>query len=243
MFDITFFHPLSPARVRDGMENALNLFKKARDEKIRRFRRVLHESATAVKLFPMPSVNPGRPTSWFTSSNEVYCSQHCIENFEFFGIRQPNLVSEIRGSSCSQQCRLSYLRLRPPDLRWAKKRCVTNIHVNETSSLKFHINWEQSRRDLSCSTKILSVIWLSPSLFFRESDLFCVRGRESKIPWFAMAIVPPKVKTFPAPVHVTTAESFTHVIDSLKRTISQRWCSSIIFVRVYIPEKKVLLDT
>ena len=40
--------------------------------------------------------------SWFTSSNEVYCSQHCLENFEFCGIRQPSLVSETRGASCSQ---------------------------------------------------------------------------------------------------------------------------------------------
>ena len=54
MFDITFFHPLSPARVRDGMENALNLLKKAWDEKIWRFGRVLHESATSVKLFSIP---------------------------------------------------------------------------------------------------------------------------------------------------------------------------------------------
>ena len=36
------------------MENALNLLKKAWDEKIRGFGRVLHEFATAVKLFPMP---------------------------------------------------------------------------------------------------------------------------------------------------------------------------------------------
>ena len=52
MFDITFWHPLSPAQVRDAMETALNLLKKARDEKIRRFGRVLHESATGMKLFP-----------------------------------------------------------------------------------------------------------------------------------------------------------------------------------------------
>ena len=32
----------------------MNLLKKAWDEKIRRFGRILHESATAVKLFPMP---------------------------------------------------------------------------------------------------------------------------------------------------------------------------------------------
>ena len=32
----------------------MNLLKKAWDEKIRRFGRVLHESAAAVKLFPMP---------------------------------------------------------------------------------------------------------------------------------------------------------------------------------------------
>ena len=36
------------------MDNAPNLRKKAWDEKIRRFDRVLLESGTAVKLFPMP---------------------------------------------------------------------------------------------------------------------------------------------------------------------------------------------
>ena len=36
------------------MGNAMNLVKKAWDEKIGRFGRVLHESATAVKLLPMP---------------------------------------------------------------------------------------------------------------------------------------------------------------------------------------------
>ena len=51
MFDITFCNPLSPARVRDGMENVLNLLKKAWGQKIRRFCRVLHGSATAMTLF------------------------------------------------------------------------------------------------------------------------------------------------------------------------------------------------
>ena len=59
MFDISFCHPLTPPRVRDGMENAPNLLKKAWDEKIRRFGRVLHESATDVKLFPKPLSNLG----------------------------------------------------------------------------------------------------------------------------------------------------------------------------------------
>ena len=54
MFDITFCHLLSPARVRDSMENALNLLNNAWDEKIRRIGRVLHVSDRAVKLFPMP---------------------------------------------------------------------------------------------------------------------------------------------------------------------------------------------
>ena len=54
MFDITIFHPLSPARIRDGLENPLTLQKNAWDEKIKRFRRVLHASTTAAKLFPMP---------------------------------------------------------------------------------------------------------------------------------------------------------------------------------------------
>ena len=54
MFDITICHPLSPARIRNGLEDPLTLLKNASDEKIRRFRRVLHASATAAKLFLMP---------------------------------------------------------------------------------------------------------------------------------------------------------------------------------------------
>ena len=59
MFDITFCHPHSPSRVRDGMENALNLLKKAWDKEIRTLGRILHESAAAVKLFPVPLSTPG----------------------------------------------------------------------------------------------------------------------------------------------------------------------------------------
>ena len=54
MFDITICHPLSPARTRGGMDNALSLLRKTWDEKVRRFGRVPHESATSVKLIPMP---------------------------------------------------------------------------------------------------------------------------------------------------------------------------------------------
>ena len=83
------------------MENALNLLKKASDEKIRRFGRVLQESATAAQLFPMPLSTLG---GWHPDSHRAMrsCSQHSFENFEFSGIRQPNVVSEIRGASCSQ---------------------------------------------------------------------------------------------------------------------------------------------
>ena len=54
MFDITIRHPLSPARIWDGMDNALSLLKKAWDGNIRRFRRVLYGSTASVKLFRMP---------------------------------------------------------------------------------------------------------------------------------------------------------------------------------------------
>ena len=59
MFDITFCHLLSQARIRDGLENPLILLKNAWDEKIRRFRSVHHASATAAKLFQMPNSTPG----------------------------------------------------------------------------------------------------------------------------------------------------------------------------------------
>ena len=54
MFEITICHPLYPARIRDGLENPLSLLKNTWDETIRRFRRFLHASATAAKLFSMP---------------------------------------------------------------------------------------------------------------------------------------------------------------------------------------------
>ena len=68
MFDITFCHPPSLARVRDGMANALNLLKNAWDDKIRRYRRVLHASATTVKLFPMPLSTVG---GWHPDSHRA----------------------------------------------------------------------------------------------------------------------------------------------------------------------------
>ena len=68
MLDLTFCHPLSPARVRNGRENAPNLLKKAWDEKIRRFGRVLRESTTAVKLFPTPLLTLG---AWHPDSHRA----------------------------------------------------------------------------------------------------------------------------------------------------------------------------
>ena len=68
MFDITIFHPLSPDRIRDGMDNALGLLKKACDEKIRSFGRVHYESATSVKPFPMPMSSLG---GWHRDSHRA----------------------------------------------------------------------------------------------------------------------------------------------------------------------------
>ena len=68
MFDITICHPSSPARIRDGMDNAIGLLKKARDEKIRRFRRVLHGSVASVKLFPIPLSSLGE---WHPDSHRA----------------------------------------------------------------------------------------------------------------------------------------------------------------------------
>ena len=102
MFNITFCHPLSPAGVRDRMENALNPLKNAWDEKLRRFGGVLHESVTAVKLFPMPLSTLG---GWRPDSHRAMRSiavNIASGTFEFSGIRQPNIVSETGGASCSQ---------------------------------------------------------------------------------------------------------------------------------------------
>ena len=68
IFDITDFHSLSPARIRDGLQNPLTLLKNAWGEKIRRFRRVLHASATVAKLFPMPISTLG---SWHPDAHRA----------------------------------------------------------------------------------------------------------------------------------------------------------------------------
>ena len=68
MFHITICHPLSLARIRDGLESPLNLLKNAWDEKIRRFRRVLQASATAAKMFSMPISTPG---GWHLDSHRA----------------------------------------------------------------------------------------------------------------------------------------------------------------------------
>ena len=59
MFNITIYNPLSPPRIRDGLEDRLALQKNAWDEKIRIFRRVLYASATAVRMLLMPISNHG----------------------------------------------------------------------------------------------------------------------------------------------------------------------------------------
>ena len=54
MLDVPICHPLSLARIRDGMGNPLSLLNNALDEKIRRFRRVLYASAIAVRMLHIP---------------------------------------------------------------------------------------------------------------------------------------------------------------------------------------------
>ena len=68
MFDTTICNPLSPARIRGGLENPLTLLKNAWGENIRRFRRVLHASATAAKLFPVPISTIG---SWHPDAHRA----------------------------------------------------------------------------------------------------------------------------------------------------------------------------
>ena len=101
MFDITFCHPPSLARVRDGVGSALNILKKAWDEKIRRFGRVLHELATAVKLFPMSLSTPGGCHPDSLRAMRSIAVNIASRTLSSLGC-QPNLVSETRGSSCRQ---------------------------------------------------------------------------------------------------------------------------------------------
>ena len=68
IFDIKFCHPLSRPRVRDGVDNAMNLVQTACDKKIKRFGRFLHESIAFVKLFPMHQSTPG---DWYPDSHRA----------------------------------------------------------------------------------------------------------------------------------------------------------------------------
>ena len=92
MFHITICHPLSPNRIHDGMEDALDFLKKEWDENIRRFRRVHQESAASVKLFPVPlsSLGGWHPDSHH--SDRIYCGYHCFARLLFCSLRPEHYV-------------------------------------------------------------------------------------------------------------------------------------------------------
>ena len=54
LFDITFCHPLTPARIRDSIQNPLSILKAAWSEKFARYASVSGTYGTTVHLIPVP---------------------------------------------------------------------------------------------------------------------------------------------------------------------------------------------
>ena len=54
LFDITFCHPLTPARIRDSVQNPLGILKAAWSAKFAKYASVLETYGTTVHLIPVP---------------------------------------------------------------------------------------------------------------------------------------------------------------------------------------------
>ena len=102
MLDIIIHHPLSPARIRDGLENPLILLRNTCDEKIRRLRRLRHASATTAKLFPMPISIIG---AWHPDALRAMgtIAVNIASRTEFTSLRSHNVVSAPWRTSRRQQ--------------------------------------------------------------------------------------------------------------------------------------------
>ena len=54
LFDVTIFHPLSQTRIRDAVQNPLNILKAALAGKVSRYAGMVHEAGRRVQLLPVP---------------------------------------------------------------------------------------------------------------------------------------------------------------------------------------------
>ena len=71
LFDVTICHPLSPARIRDAVENPLNLLKAAWTAKVSRYASMLQAAGTRFNLLPVPLSTLG---GWHPDAHKALCS-------------------------------------------------------------------------------------------------------------------------------------------------------------------------
>ena len=71
LFDVTICHPLSEARIRDAVQNPLNILKAVWAGKVSRYATMVHEAGRSVQLLPVPISRLG---GWHPDANRALCS-------------------------------------------------------------------------------------------------------------------------------------------------------------------------
>ena len=71
LFDVTICHPLSQARIRDAVQNPLNILKAAWAGKVSRYASMVHEAGRSVHLLPVPISTLG---GWHPHAHRALCS-------------------------------------------------------------------------------------------------------------------------------------------------------------------------
>ena len=71
LFDVTICHPLSQARIRDAVQNPLNILKAAWAGKVSRYAAMVHEAGRSEQLIPVPISPFG---GWHPDAHRALCS-------------------------------------------------------------------------------------------------------------------------------------------------------------------------
>ena len=71
LFDVTICHPLSQARIRDAVQNPLNILKAAWAGKVSRYAAMVHEAGRSVQLLPVPIFTLG---GWHPDAHRALCT-------------------------------------------------------------------------------------------------------------------------------------------------------------------------
>ena len=74
LFDFTICHPLSQARIRDAVQNPLNILKAAWAGKVSRYAAMVHETGRSVQLLPVPISTLG---GWHPDAHRALSQGNC----------------------------------------------------------------------------------------------------------------------------------------------------------------------